>query len=84
MCVLCMEERPLNVVYLFVNCSTTFVYLKGVYGLEEAVAEIKDLKTQINLRDREIEALTTDVNRLELKVNDVLDENEDLRERLGL
>ncbi|XP_075065477.1 centrosomal protein of 290 kDa [Mixophyes fleayi] len=59
-------------------------YETGIYGLEEAVAEIMELKTHLKIRDREIEALTTDINKLELKVNDILDENEDLRERLGL
>ncbi|CAJ0922437.1 unnamed protein product [Ranitomeya imitator] len=58
-------------------------YETGIYGLEEAVAEIKELKTHLKIRDHEIETLTTDINKLELKINDILDENEDLRERLG-
>ncbi|OXB73557.1 UNVERIFIED_CONTAM: hypothetical protein H355_006566 [Colinus virginianus] len=59
-------------------------YELGVYGLEEAVAEIKDLKKQIKIRDHEIEMLIKEVNKLELKINDFLDENEELRERLAL
>ncbi|XP_040450573.1 centrosomal protein of 290 kDa isoform X8 [Falco naumanni] len=59
-------------------------YELGIYGLEEAVAEIKDLKKQIKIRDHEIETLIQEVNKLELKINDFLDENEELRERLGL
>ncbi|XP_062440904.1 centrosomal protein of 290 kDa isoform X2 [Rhea pennata] len=59
-------------------------YELGIYGLEEAVAEIKDLKKQTKIRDHEIEILIKEVNKLELKINDILDENEELRERLGL
>ncbi|KFV44841.1 Centrosomal protein of 290 kDa, partial [Gavia stellata] len=59
-------------------------YELGIYGLEEAVAEIKDLKKQIKIRDHEIETLIKEVNKLELKISDFLDENEELRERLGL
>ncbi|NXY25974.1 CE290 protein, partial [Atrichornis clamosus] len=59
-------------------------YELGIYGLEEAVAEIKDLRRQVKIREHEIETLIKEVNKLELKINDFLDENEELRERLGL
>ncbi|XP_066224762.1 centrosomal protein of 290 kDa isoform X1 [Saccopteryx leptura] len=59
-------------------------YESGVYGLEDAVTEIKNCKNQIKIRDREIEVLTKEINKLEMSINDFLDENEALRERVGL
>lgn len=56
----------------------------GVYGLTEAVAEIKEGKTQIKVRDRQLEELTQHVNQAEIKLNDMAEENEDLRQRLGI
>ncbi|XP_070533170.1 centrosomal protein of 290 kDa-like [Ptychodera flava] len=59
-------------------------YEAGEYGLADAVQEIKDGKKQIGVRDKDIEKLTQNVNKLELQMNDLMEENEDLRERLGL
>ncbi|MBN3304076.1 CE290 protein, partial [Amia calva] len=59
-------------------------YEAGEYGLENAVAEIKECKKQIKLKNNHTESLIKDINKLEMKINDLLEENEDFRERLGL
>ena len=38
----------------------------GVSGLEEAAQEIRDLKKQMNVRDRQIEELTLYINKQEV------------------
>ena len=59
-------------------------YESGDYQLQEAVNEIKGLKNQIKIRDRDIETLTRHLNKLDDTLNEVLEENDDLRAKLGM
>ncbi|KAH0616729.1 hypothetical protein JD844_028086 [Phrynosoma platyrhinos] len=80
----CIEEIQVKLHTLEQKTKEAERIAEGIYGLEDAVAEINNLKKQLKIRDHEIESLIKEVNKLELKINDFLDENEDLRERLVL
>lgn len=57
---------------------------KGVYGLQQSMKEIKELKFQKSLRDTEVLTLTQRVNDYEVQVSDFIEENDELRKRLGI
>ncbi|KAJ3105484.1 hypothetical protein HDU96_008567 [Phlyctochytrium bullatum] len=59
-------------------------YLTGVYGLNNAIIEIKDLKLQMEIRQKENERLTKQINDRESQISDIIDENSELRRRLGI
>ncbi|KAJ3333648.1 hypothetical protein HDU76_005628 [Blyttiomyces sp. JEL0837] len=59
-------------------------YEKGVYGLRESIRETKQLKLERNLRDKEIATLTKRINDFEIQVSDLIEENEELRHRIGI
>ena len=59
-------------------------YEAGDYQLQEAVDEIKGLKGQIRVRDRDIENLTKSLNKLDCTLGEVLEENDELRAKLGM
>ncbi|XP_065052482.1 centrosomal protein of 290 kDa-like [Rhopilema esculentum] len=59
-------------------------YEMGQFGLPEAVQEIKEFRTKIKIRDKNIEDLTQSLNHVQMELDDCMLENEELRERLGL
>ncbi|TPX37071.1 hypothetical protein SmJEL517_g00935 [Synchytrium microbalum] len=59
-------------------------YEEGTYGLREASREIKELQLQRSMRDKEILDLTKRANDFEAQICDFLEENSELRRRLGI
>ncbi|CAF4085747.1 unnamed protein product, partial [Rotaria magnacalcarata] len=59
-------------------------FLDNNYELRDAVQEIRQLKEQLKLKDRQMEDLAQYANRKDLTVNEVTDENEELRAKLGM
>ncbi|XP_076362477.1 centrosomal protein of 290 kDa-like isoform X2 [Tachypleus tridentatus] len=59
-------------------------YEMGEYGLADAVAEIKLYKNQVIVRDKQIEDLIQQVNKLEIHAEELFEENEVIREKLGM
>lgn len=56
----------------------------GEYGLEEATEEIRKLKHELNIRDKQIEELIDSSNRLHQEADLLEQDNLAMREKLGL
>ncbi|XP_066992287.2 centrosomal protein of 290 kDa isoform X2 [Anabrus simplex] len=59
-------------------------YESGEYGLMEAMSEIKELRKQCRVRDKQIEELVQAANKMETEAGQLEEQNMALREKLGL
>ena len=59
-------------------------YEVGEYGLKDAVQEIQDFKKATKARDKQIDELVNQANTLQYENGELLEENSELREKLGL
>ena len=57
---------------------------QGVRGMPEAVAEIRQLRSQIEIRDQDIEQKATLLTHREKQVGDLFDENQAMKRRFGI
>lgn len=69
-------------VYLLHTCLRK--YELGEYGLQEAVAEVDTLKRQAARKDKNIEELTEQTNSLHYEAGLLHEENNELRDKLGM
>jgi centrosomal protein CEP290 len=59
-------------------------YESGDYQLQQAVDEIKGLKNQIKVRDRDIQKSIQNINKLDAILYDTMEDNDNLRSKLGM
>ncbi|KAJ3239734.1 hypothetical protein HDU81_005450 [Chytriomyces hyalinus] len=76
-----MEEKETELVDLRQRMDS---YERGIFGLRESIREVKQLKLEKNIRDKEIATLAKKINDFEQQVSDFVEENEELRMRLGI
>ena len=60
------------------------LFEKGMYGLQDALTEINDLKVQKSIRDSNIVELTKQLNEASRLAQDTFDENQAFRKKLGM
>ena len=54
-------------------------YMAGEFSLADAVRELREARNQVRVRDRQITELTALINSLQININDLIEENGDLR-----
>ena len=53
--------------------------MAGEFSLADAVRELREARNQVRVRDRQITELTALINSLQININDLIEENGDLR-----
>ena len=76
-----IEEKEQELIELRTRVDT---YEKGVFGLQDAMREIRDLKIVKVSRDKELQECVLKINDYELQVHEFIEENQELRTRLGI